>query len=289
MFWTDQQSCMPRLESRWLPVLAVAATLALEAPFAFSETRSQTVPMQAMQSASQVSVQSLALPTQQKPDIAPAQMAPPTPEQQGDALMIQQHYQAAIEAYKRTSKRSAELWNKLGIAYQMMFNLEEAQHCYQASLHMNKKDSKVMNNLGTIFDSQRQYGNAEKQYRKALRQDPWSALIHKNLGTNLMAQHKYEAGWEMYEAALQIDPNVFINNEGPRVQNPTSLQDRGAMNYYMARGCMRIGLNDCAIDYLRIALNEGYTNPKKLAADADFAGLKGLPAFEQLIAAQREQ
>jgi hypothetical protein len=73
------------------------------------------------------------------------------------------------------------------------------------------------------------------------------------------------------------------------VQNPTSLQDRGAMNYYMARGCMRIGLNDCAIDYLRIALNEGYTNPKKLAADADFAGLKGLPAFEQLIAAQREQ
>jgi len=204
-------------------------------------------------------------------------------------MMGQQRYQAAIEAYKRAPKHSADLWNKMGIAYQMMFNLTEAKRCYQASLHMNKKNSRVINNLATILDSQKEYGNAERLYRKALKQDPWSALINKNLGTNLMAQHKYEPGWEMYEAALRLDPSVFTNTSGPKVENPTSLQDRGAMNYYMARGCMRIGLNDCAIDYLRIALNEGYTNPKKLAADADFAGLKGLPAFEQLIAAQRQQ
>jgi len=36
-----------------------------------------------------------------------------------------------------------------------------------------------------------------------------------------------------------------------------------------------------------MALNEGFTSPKKIIADNEFAGLRGLPAFEQLLAAQR--
>jgi hypothetical protein len=61
------------------------------------------------------------------------------------------------------------------------------------------------------------------------------------------------------------------------------------MNYYMAKGCVRAGKNDRAIEYLRMALNEGFTNPKKLAADQEFAGLRGFPAFEQLMAEQKSQ
>jgi hypothetical protein len=58
------------------------------------------------------------------------------------------------------------------------------------------------------------------------------------------------------------------------------------MNYYMAKGCVRAGQNDRAIEYLRMALNEGFTTPKKIIADAEFAALRGLPAFQQLLAAQ---
>lgn len=294
MYWTHPRNSLPALQRRWLPVLAIFTLIALEAPAAFGETRSQTATQSVFQNTA-VSAQNtspgpnIAAQAEQSPTIAPAPPAPPTPEQQGDSLMMQQHYQAAIEAYKSVPRRTADIWNKMGIAYQMMFNVVDAQHCYLASLHMNKKNSRVMNNLGTVYDSQKEYGNAEKLYRKALKQDPGSALVHKNLGTNLMAQHKYEMGWEMYQAALAIDPNIFMDKTGPKVLNPTNLQDRGAMNYYMARGCMRVGLNDCAIDYLRMAMNEGYTNPKKIEADADFAALKGLPAFEQLLAAQTQQ
>ena len=59
------------------------------------------------------------------------------------------------------------------------------------------------------------------------------------------------------------------------------------MNFYMAKGCLRAGMTARAIDYLRLALNEGFTNPKKIIADSEFAGLRGVPAFEQLLAAQR--
>jgi len=111
-------------------------------------------------------------------------------------------------------------------------------------------------------------------------------MILRNLGTNLLAQHKYKKGWELYQAALAIDPNVFGDSTSPHVDNPASVQERGAMNYFMAKGCVRAGQNDRAIEYLRMALNEGYTNPKKIQADSEFAVLRGTPAFEQLLASQ---
>jgi hypothetical protein len=38
-----------------------------------------------------------------------------------------------------------------------------------------------------------------------------------------------------------------------------------------------------------MALNEGFTNPRKIVADSEFASLRGMPAFDQLLAAQRTQ
>jgi tetratricopeptide (TPR) repeat protein len=211
---------------------------------------------------------------------------PPTPVDLGDSMMAHQRYQAAIEAYKKAPPDAA-VWNKLGIAYQMMFNVTDAMRCYQASLRLDPKNPSVLNNLGTAYDALKQYHSAQKMYKKALKVDPRSALVLKNLGTNLLAQHKYQKGWEYYKAALVIDPAIFDNNSRPRVENPASVQDRGAMNYYMAKGCVRAGMPQRAIGYLRAAINEGFTNPKKIIADTEFASLHGMPEFEEMMAAQQ--
>jgi tetratricopeptide (TPR) repeat protein len=211
------------------------------------------------------------------------------PEAQGDALMAHHRYQAAAEAYKRAPQETAGVWNKMGIAYQMLGDVNGASRCYEHSLKLDPKNVNVLNNLGTIFDSQKDYASAVRMYRKALKIEPKSALILKNLGTDLMAQHKYKKGWEAYKQALAVDPQVFDHSQGPRVENPASVEQRGAMNYYMAKGCVRAGKNEKAIEYLRMALNEGFTSPKKIAADNEFAGLRGIPAFEQLISEQKAQ
>jgi len=287
-------------QQRSLAILA-AATLVFTAPILFGEasrqiapqpsfqTPAQPVPQTAPQSAPQTTAApaSPAIAGQPKGQTAPVQI-PTDPEERGDLFMAEQRYQAAIEAYK-LAPRSPEVWNKTGIAYQLMFNLVDASHCYQASLKMNSHNARVLNNLGTVSDAQKQYSDAERFYRKALKLESDSGLIYKNLGTNLLAQHKYKKGWEAYKTALEIDPGVFENTSAPRVQNPTNVQDRGAMNYYMAKGCVRAGMNDCAIEYLRAALNEGFTNPRKIQADTEFAGLRGVPAFQQLLASQRQQ
>lgn len=213
----------------------------------------------------------------------------PTPEALGDSLMAHRRYQAAIEAYKQAPVTSATVWNKMGIAFQMLFDLQDATRCYQASLKIDAKNANVLNNLGTVYDSLKEYKSAVKMYHKALKVEPRSALVLKNLGTDLLAQHQYKKGWEVYQSALAIDPQIFDHTGGPRVENPASVQDRGAMNYYMAKGCVKAGKNDRAIEYLRMALNEGFTNPKKIAADQEFAGLRGIPAFDSLLTDQKTQ
>jgi len=225
-------------------------------------------------------------PSDTSPETSVTRAQQPTPEQLGDALMLHQRYQAAIETYKRCPNGSAIVLNKLGIAYQMLFNTEEAMKYYKASLHIDPNNEHVLNNLGTVYDSLRQYVAAERMYRKALKINPKSALIQRNLGTNLLAQRKYSKGWEAYQTALAIDPDVFEHDTHLRIGNPASTQDRGAINYYMAKSYAHAGMKDRAIEYLRVALNEGFTTPKKLNADSEFASLRGIPAYQQLLADQ---
>ncbi|HEX4758920.1 MAG TPA: tetratricopeptide repeat protein [Terracidiphilus sp.] len=214
---------------------------------------------------------------------------PPTPEELGDSLAMHQHYQGAIAAYAKVQPPTSAVWNKMGIAYQMMFNVKDATRCYNASLKLDPKNPQVLNNLATVYDSQKQYGNAERSYRKALKIEPKNAVIMRNLGSNLLAQHKYKKGTEAYRAALAINPQIMDSRSGASVQNPASVQDRGALHYYMAKGCVSAGNHECAIQNLRLALNEGFTNVKKIAGDGSFASLRDLPAFQQLIATQSAQ
>lgn len=283
---------MSRFDKRLLPAFTMMAAIVSSSTFGLAQSPSTSSPAGAPSAAS-VSSPDPALASQSKATtgttITVQPKTPATPEQIGDALMAHQRYQAAIEAYKKAPRNDAVVWNKMGIAYQLMFNLVDAMHCYKTSYKLNPKNSNVLNNLGTVYDALKEYHNAEGMYHKALKIEPDSALIRKNLGTNLLAQRKYQKGWEQYKAALKIDPAIFQANSRPRVENPASVSDRGAMNYYMARGCLRAGMPDRAIEYLRMALNEGFTNPKKIIADNEFASLHGMPAFEELLSSQTQK
>lgn len=266
---------MSRFEKCTLQTLALMAAIISASGLSMCQPQADESPAAAPQASAQ--------PINSQP------VSQPTAEQIGDSLMAHQRYQAAIEAYRKAPKSDADVWNKTGIAYQLMFNLTDAMHCYRTAYKLSPKNSNVLNNLGTVYDAMKQYHNAEKMYRKALKVNPHSALILKNLGTNLLAQHKYEKGWAEYVAALKIDPRIFDNTTRPRIENPASVSDRGAMNYYMAKGCVRAGMPQRAIEYLRMAINEGFTSPKKIIADNEFASLHSLPAFQELMSSETQK
>ncbi len=274
---------------RWLVVLVLAAGLPAlsQAPASEGPAEHFLLPAAAGQPVLAGLIAKVAPIT---PDAAQAAAVPDlTPEQLGDSLEARQRYEAAIGAYAKDPHPSAAVWNKMGIAYQMMFNLRDATRCYKESLRIDAKNSMVLNNLATVYASLKNYSAAEHMYHKALKIEPDSPLILKNLGTDLLVQHKYSKGWKAYEEAMKLDPAIFEDHDSPTVSNPTSVRERGAMNYFMARGCVRMGQTECALQYLRMALNEGYTTAKKVSEDADFASLRDNPAFKQLVAEQQQQ
>jgi len=255
--------------------------------FALSFAIPRNLPAQAPSQANAPAQAPAAVPPAGEP--ATAATKQPTDEEIGDSLTGHQRYQAAIAAYAKSPEMTADIWNKMGIDYQMMFNSKDAARCYKESLKLEPRNPQVLNNLGTVFASTKDYSSAERLYRKALKLDPHSALILKNLGTNLLAEHRYDKGWAAYQQALAIDPHIFSDNDSPSVQDPSSVQERGAMNYYMAAGCARAGYADCALQYLRMALDEGFTTRKKVANDSEFASLHDNPAFKKLLEEQQQR
>jgi tetratricopeptide (TPR) repeat protein len=211
-----------------------------------------------------------------------------SPEELGDLYMARRRFQAAAESY-RHAPRTAAIWNKLGIAQQQLYLMNDAKKSYEASLKLNPSNPDTLNNLGTVYYSMRQYGAAEKLYKKALKLKPKSALIYKNLGTALLVANKYKKGWDCYQKALSLDPQIFEKTNLLRIGEPTPTQKRGAMSYYLAKSYVAVGQNDLAVEYLRRAIDDGFTDRKKILADKEFASLHGVTSFEQLLAEQQRR
>jgi len=203
--------------------------------------------------------------------------------------VVRKQYQAAIQSYLQVSPKSPTVWNKMGIANQQMFINEEARKDYGIALKLDPKNPDVMNNMATVYYSLKEYSHAEHMYRKALKYSPKSALIYKNLGTDLLAEDKFKKGWDCYQTALSIDPEIFERINQLRIGEPTPTQKRGAMNYYLAKSYARVGMPDLAVGYLRMAIDEGFTDRKRVLADKEFASLHDVIAFQQLIAEQTRQ
>jgi tetratricopeptide (TPR) repeat protein len=210
-----------------------------------------------------------------------------SPVEVADTLMYHKRYQEAIAKYAGVDPRTAEVWNKMGIAYQLMLNPNDAARCYKESIKLNPKDPSVFNNLGTVYESELDHRSAGKMYHKAIELDPNFALGYKNLATSLMAQHKYKQGRAADARALALDPKILDVGNFLTVENSASARDRGAMNYFMAVDCVRAGQTPCALEHLRMALNQGYTSANKIATDSNFAALASDPGFQALLAEQR--
>jgi tetratricopeptide (TPR) repeat protein len=210
-------------------------------------------------------------------------------EDLGNLQLVRREYQAAIETFTQVPNKSAAVWNKIGIAYQQMFITEDARKSYEKALKLEPKNSDVLNNLGSIYYSRKEFSIAEHYYRKALKSSPKSALIYKNLGTDLMAADKFKKGWSCYQAAMAMDPEIFERSNQLRIGEPTPTQQRGAMNYYLAMSYAKVGKLDLAVDYLRRAIDEGFTDRRKVLMDKEFASLRGSTAFDRLISEQRIQ
>jgi tetratricopeptide (TPR) repeat protein len=219
-----------------------------------------------------------------KPVASETANPPLTPESRGDVFMARKMYREAIESYEQAPQDSAVVWNKLGIAYHQMTQLDAAMKRYRRAIRLDAKYSEAINNLGTIYYAEKRYGKATTSYKRALKLAPGSASIYSNLGTAYFAEKKYKEAWEAYNTAFQLDPEVFEhrNTYGVLLQERT-VEERARFHYYLAKIYAKQGQKDRALQYIRKALEEGFTDRKKLLQDPEFAALRDLPEFKELL------
>ncbi|HUO33067.1 MAG TPA: tetratricopeptide repeat protein [Bryobacteraceae bacterium] len=205
-------------------------------------------------------------------------------EEIGDIHMARKMYREAIEAYEQSPQNSAVIWNKMGIAYHQMLQLDAAMKRYQRAMHLDSKYAEPINNAGTIYYAERRYGRAARYYKHALKLEPQSASIYSNLGTAYFAEKKYKEAVQAYDTALQLDPEVFEhrNTYGVLLQERT-VDERAKFHYFLARAYAKEGQKDRAFEYIRKALEEGFNDRKKLMQDPEFAAYRDLPEFKELL------
>lgn len=209
---------------------------------------------------------------------------PITTEMRGDIFMARKMYREAVDMYLQGAPDSAVTWNKVGIAYHQMLNLDAARKNYEKAYKLNPKYSEAINNLGTFWYARKNYRRSIGYYKRALALTPRSASIHSNLGTAYFARKKYDLAMASYQTALELDPEVFEHRSSAGVLlQERSVTERAKFHYYLAKTYAKNGQFERALLYIRKALEEGFTEKNKLMDEPEFSELRKLPEFDALI------
>jgi tetratricopeptide (TPR) repeat protein len=209
-----------------------------------------------------------------------------SPEMRGDIFMARKMYREAIETFREGSEKDAVLLNKTGIAYHQLMQLDSAKKSYEQALKLRPTYVEAINNLGTVYYAKKNNRRATSYYLRALKiapEESKSASIYMNLGTAYFARKRYEDATKSFQSALRLDPEVFERhgNFGVMLEEH-SVEERAKFHFYLAKLYAKDGRNDLALQYLRKALEEGFRE-KKMGEEPEFASMKELPEFKQLL------
>lgn len=210
-----------------------------------------------------------------------------SPEMRGDIYMARKMYREAAEMYRTMPEDSALAMNKIGIAYHQMLEFPAAKKYYERSVKLNRNYAEAVNNLGTVYYAQKSYRRAIGYYKRALKINPASASVLSNLGTAYFARKKYDIAFKTYQEALSIDPEVFEHRGAAGViLQERSVEERAKFHFYLAKTYAQAGQHDRALLYLRKAIEEGFRDRDKMKGDPEFANMREIPEFQELLVYQ---
>lgn len=214
----------------------------------------------------------------------PPQKLSLSPKLRGDLYMARKMYRDAIDMY-REAPETAEIFNKIGIAFQEMSQVDQAKKNYEQALRLNQTYAEALNNLGTIYYEQHRLNKAVSYYKRALKYCGPSASEYANLGGAYFARRDFKKSSLYYEEAMKLDPDILEQrNTFGSVLLERTTNDLALFHLYLARAYARSGSNERALIYLRKALEEGLKDRKKLPEIPEFSSLKKDPRFLQLLA-----
>lgn len=206
----------------------------------------------------------------------------PPSEGMGDLLMARGRYLAAIRVFEQLPQ-TAPILNKTGIACEHMLMFERARTSFEGALKLNPDYAEAYNNLGTLAHSQGDLGRAEKMYKKSLKLKPRAANTMQNLGALYYAERKFKKGDAEYKKALAIDPEILEHSAHTGIPTTSKASTASELHYHMAMTYAQAGSRAMAMDYLRKAIGEGFSDRNRLLHDKEFADLRTTDVFLKMV------
>jgi tetratricopeptide (TPR) repeat protein len=203
---------------------------------------------------------------------------------EGDIAFARKDFYAALikylEAY-RLNPNSEHLCNSLGIAYSQLNLYGEAIQIFHRAIFLNKKYAYPYNNLGSVYFAQKNYRQAEKYFKKAISLNAKEASFHLNLGSLYLERKKRDSAMAEWRKSFALDPEVFTKR---RIANlPSSGSSLMERYLFLARLMAASGNIDQAIENLKLAFNNGFTNIEEIKKISDFDPIRNDERFIQFM------
>ena len=169
--------------------------------------------------------------------------------------MARKEYRRPWPTYKNRSReipRNAVLLNKMGVAYQQLGDLNDAEH-FTETMKADKNYASAVNNLGTVEYQRKRYGQRHpilqrgSQARRADHDLQQSRL-------RLFRQLEYPEAMARFGKALALDPDVFTKKGGVGAHCPAALHHRsGPLHFLLAKTYAEMGDAEHAAHYLKLS------------------------------------
>jgi tetratricopeptide (TPR) repeat protein len=208
-------------------------------------------------------------------------------EMRADILMARKEYGQAAGAYMAilvNEPKNAALWNKVGVAYQQLGDLDRSERYYRRAMHADKKFASAANNCGTIEYEKKHYGRAISLYTKALDLHADMPTVYSNLGYAYFEDKQYPQAMNSFQKALALDPAIFDRRGlGGTVVQQRTATDPGLFYFFVAKTYAQAGDAERAAHYLKLARDDGYAGFLSAQTDPAFAKVIKDPALQEVL------
>lgn len=184
----------------------------------------------------------------------------------GLAYLNLERYEEAEECFRRNLKRAAFDFFNLGLALFRQKRFEESLVMFQRAHEIEPDDPEFLDLVGNAYLELKRLPEALDALKAAIKVDDTYALAHHDMGCAL-SEIKGEgaAAMESFQRAVELDPTLCWA--------------------YYSIGCLHAlhGEKQLALQNLEEAFRKGFKDIQHFENDADWAGLRGDPQFQELV------
>jgi tetratricopeptide (TPR) repeat protein len=207
-------------------------------------------------------------------------------EEKGDLDRLHKDYESAIYHYEsalRVNSKSADLYNKMGIAELQLKERGLARKYFSRALKYNSQFFAPLNNMGVLDLLDRRYRSAVGYFKQALALDESNAHTHLNLANAWMGLGEVDYSMNEYARALELDADVLSSSPEGVVAQVTSPEQRARISFLIAKAYVKRGNLDGALEYLRRAKEDHFPDLAKVYSDPAFTALWDDPRLAKIV------